>query len=79
MIPRFEYITSNPAILGGKPILKGTRISVEFIMELIESGASVNDIVENYPHLKKTAIQEAVSYAIAMMKNDVIYETVVAA
>jgi uncharacterized protein (DUF433 family) len=79
MIPRFEYITSNPAILGGKPILKGTRISVEFIMELIESGASVNDIIENYPHLKKVAVQEAVSYAIAMMKNDVIYEAVVVA
>jgi uncharacterized protein (DUF433 family) len=76
---RFENIISNPAILGGKPILKGTRISVEFIMELIESGASVNDIVENYPHLKKNAVQEAVSYTVAMMKNDVIYETVVAA
>ncbi len=76
---RFENIISNLAILGGKPILKGTRISVEFIMELIESGASVNDIIENYPHLKKSAVQEAVSYTVAMMKNDVIYETVVVA
>lgn len=57
---RFEYITSNPSILGGKSILKSTRISVEFIMELIESGASVNGIVANYPHLKKVAVQEAV-------------------
>ncbi len=51
MDKEYIYITFNPEILNGKPIIKGTRISVEFIMELIASGASVDDIVKEYPHL----------------------------
>ncbi|WP_245549999.1 DUF433 domain-containing protein [Haliscomenobacter hydrossis] len=46
---QFEHITTNPKILGGKPIIKNTRISAEFILELLASGAAVKDIVEAYP------------------------------
>lgn len=62
MTKQFEHIMTNPKILGGKPIIIGTRISVEFILELIASGASVRDIVEAYPHLKEEAIREAIQY-----------------
>ena len=54
-----EYITSDPAVLGGKPCVKGTRISVEFILELYSSGATIDDILSAYPQLTAKGIQEA--------------------
>lgn len=47
-----KRITANPGILGGKPIIRGTRISVEFILEPLASGANESEILQAYPHLK---------------------------
>lgn len=44
-----ERITVDPAILSGKPIIKGTRISVEFVIELLASEWSIDEILRNYP------------------------------
>jgi len=66
----FDRIVSNPAILGGKPIIKGTRISVEFVLELIASGGSIADIVRNYPFLIEDDVRQAVSFAAQSLKND---------
>ena len=68
----FKYIESNPEILGGKPCIKGTRISVEFILELIASGGSLDDVVKAYPHLTKEGVQEAILYAAQFNKNEVL-------
>jgi uncharacterized protein (DUF433 family) len=68
----FQHIEANPAVLGGKPCIKGTRISVEFILELVASGASIDDIVKNYPHLSKDGVQEAILYAAQFSKNEVL-------
>jgi len=65
---QFEHITTNPKILGGKPIIKDTRISVEFILELLTSGAAVKDIVEAYPHLS----EEAVLFAVFQLKMSLL-------
>ncbi len=56
-------IISNPEILGGKPVISGTRISVELILDRIASGMSVNEILKDYPHLKTNQIQAAIAYA----------------
>jgi uncharacterized protein (DUF433 family) len=48
-----DYIISDKSVLLGKPIIKGTRISVEFIIKLLASGWTVEEILENYPRLKK--------------------------
>lgn len=58
-----KQIVSNPKILSGKPIIKGTRISVEFILELVRSGMSTTDILAQYSHLKKSDIQAALTFA----------------
>jgi uncharacterized protein (DUF433 family) len=71
---QFDFITMNPLILGGKPCIKGTRISVEFILELIASGASIADIVKTYPHLPERGVKQAVEYATSQLKNDVVFE-----
>lgn len=56
-------IISDPKILGGKPIIAGTRISVELILDRIASGMSVKEILNDYPHLTTSQIQTAISYA----------------
>jgi uncharacterized protein (DUF433 family) len=70
----FDKISSDPEILGGKPCIKGTRISVELILEWIASGASVADIHASYSHLEEEAIRQAVQYAAHFMKNEIILE-----
>ncbi len=71
----FSQIVSDPAVLGGKPCIKGTRISVEFIVELVASGASREEIVRAYPHLSIEDVGEALRYAARFLKNEVIIES----
>lgn len=70
----FDRIVSDPEILSGKPIVKGTRISVEFILELSASGASRNQIVETYPHLLADDVEQALRYAARFLKNEIVLE-----
>lgn len=70
----FPLIEANAQILGGKPCIKGTRISVEFILELNASGASVQDIITAYPHLTKEGVQQAILYASQFNRNEVLFE-----
>ncbi len=67
----FERIVTNPAILAGKPCIKGTRISVEFLLELAASGASRDDIVSAYPRLTREDVEEAFQYAAGLLNNEV--------
>ena len=67
-------ITTDLEILGGKPIIKGTRISVEFILELYASGANRDDILRSYPHLTEDDIQAALMYASRFLKNEIVNE-----
>ncbi|MBF0557443.1 MAG: DUF433 domain-containing protein [Nitrospirae bacterium] len=69
-----EKITANPAILGGKPIIKGTRISVEFVLELFASGITEDEILKDYPHLTKEDIHACLEYAAHALKNEIIVE-----
>lgn len=66
-------ITLNPKILSGKPIIEGTRISVEFVLELLSSGMTVAEILNEYPHLKKEDILEAISYAKKTLKHEEVF------
>ena len=59
----WQYITSNPKILEGKPIIKNTRISVALILEWIANDSTIDEIVYEFPQLSKEAIQEAIHYA----------------
>jgi len=75
----FIYITSDPNILGGKPCIKGTRISVEFILELFASGATHQDVLRAYPHLTTEGLTEALLYAARFLKNEIVLLTEVVA
>lgn len=74
----FDRITSDPGILGGKPIVRGTRISVQLILEWMASGATRDDILRQYPHLTAEDVEQALAYAAASMRNEVLLEAKVA-
>ena len=74
----FERITCRPGVLSGKPCIKGTRISVEFVLELAASGASRDDILRAYPHLSAEDVEEAMRYAVHFLENEVLLSAEVA-
>lgn len=71
----FKNIVSDPNILGGKPCIRGTRISVAFILELFASGAGYEDILRTYPFLSREGIEESLLYASYSLKNEYIWIT----
>ena len=60
---RQNYIDSNSEILTGKPIVIGTRLSVEFIADLIANGWSRQQVLDNYPQLTPESLQAAIDFA----------------
>jgi uncharacterized protein (DUF433 family) len=69
----FPRISVDPAVLGGKPVIRGTRLSIEFILELIASGGSRDSITKAYPQLSPEDVDEAVRYAAGFLKNEVVF------
>ena len=68
-----NYIESNPDILFGKPVIKGTRISVELILEKMGKGSTESDLLAAYPHLTSKQIQACMLFASEHLKSEVIY------
>jgi uncharacterized protein (DUF433 family) len=68
-----ERIEINPSILVGKPIIKGTRISVEFVIGLLGQGWTVEQVLEEYDHLMLEDIQACLSYASEVLSSEKIY------
>jgi uncharacterized protein (DUF433 family) len=65
-----DHIHSDPDILGGKPVIKGSRISVEIILEYLADGCSIADVVAAYPHISETEIRAAVAFAHDMISDE---------
>ena len=63
-------IAANPEIFGGKPIIRGLRISVEFILSLLAQGETANAILEDFPELEPDDIRACLAYAHAVIAND---------
>jgi uncharacterized protein (DUF433 family) len=58
-----ERIVVDPEVLAGKPVIRGTRLAVEFILELLAAGQSESDVLSNYPGLTRNDILACLSYA----------------
>ena len=63
-------ITANPEIFGGKPIIRGMRISVELILSLLAQGETTDDLLEDYPELESDDIRACLAYAHAVIAHD---------
>lgn len=67
-----KWIICDPEILSGKPIIKGTRISVGTILQCISSGMTIDDILRGYPTLTKEAVMAALEFAARQMEGEEI-------
>jgi uncharacterized protein (DUF433 family) len=67
-----KRITANPAIFGGKPIIRGMRISVELILSLLAQGATSEELLADYPNLEIEDIRACLEYARAAIANDLL-------
>jgi uncharacterized protein (DUF433 family) len=68
-----ERIVMNPDVLVGKPIVKGTRLSVDFIIGLLAQGWPEQEVLRNYPGLTHEDIQACLQYAAAMLAEEKVY------
>ena len=68
-----DKITVDLNILAGKPIIKGTRIAVEFILDLLANGWTTETILKNYPQLKKEDVTAVLKYAAEILKEEKVY------
>ena len=70
-----EYITIDPHILVGKPVIKGTRIPVTLILNLLAHGHTVKNILDDYPNLTEPALIAAIKYAEDQLNREEIHLT----
>jgi len=73
-----ERITINPKIFGGKPIVRGMRISVEMILGLLAQGTTIEEILEDYPDLEREDALACITYAHAVLANESLEEIEIA-
>jgi excisionase family DNA binding protein len=70
--PLLRRLTTNPQVLAGKPAIKGTRISVELILENLSAGWSMEDILDSYPHISEEDVRACIAYAAALVASEEI-------
>jgi len=66
-------IVTNPSVMMGKPVIAGTRITVELVLEKLAAGETLNQILEAHPRLTREGIQAALSLAAEGLRADVAY------
>ena len=72
------YIESKPTVLYGKPVIKGTRIGVDLVIEKLSYGETVSDLLAAYPQLSAEQIYACLAYATALIRNEEVYYPAVA-
>jgi uncharacterized protein (DUF433 family) len=68
-----RFIEVNPKIMMGKPVIKGTRITVELILEKLSAGETIEHLLEAHPQINKEQVQAALAFAAQSLKGDTIY------
>ena len=68
-----KLIRSNPKVMMGKPVVVGTRITVELILEKLAAGETIEQLLEAHPRLTEEGILAALAFAAAALKADVVY------
>jgi uncharacterized protein (DUF433 family) len=71
-----ERITVDPKVMVGKPVIKGTRLAVEFIIDLLANGWSETQILDSYPGVTHEDVVACLRYANELVKSERVYQTV---
>jgi uncharacterized protein (DUF433 family) len=66
-------IVVDPAVLVGKPVIKGTRISVELVVDLLGRGYTVEQVIQQYPHVTAEDVQACLAYASEVLRSEKVY------
>ncbi len=66
-------IVSDPAVMMGKPVVAGTRITVDLILEKLASGETVEQVLEAHPRLTREGVLAALDYAKRVLRSDIVY------
>ena len=67
------YVDVNPKVMTGKPVIRGTRITVENILERLGAGETFEEIIEAYPQLTRDAIHGALAFAAEVLSGEAVY------
>ena len=73
-----KFIISDPTVMMGKPVIAGTRITVELILEKLGTGETIEEVLSAHPRLTKEAVQAALKFAAESLRADVVYPIAVA-
>lgn len=68
-----EHIESDPKLLGGKPVVRGTRLAVDFILSLLADGWTEQQVLENYPTLTEQGLRAVFAYAAEALRDEALY------
>jgi uncharacterized protein (DUF433 family) len=68
------HIHSDPDIRGGRPIIKGTRLAADFLLDLLANGWTVEQVIESYPNLKMEHLQAVFAFAAECLHQEIIYD-----
>ncbi|SPF52399.1 conserved hypothetical protein [Candidatus Sulfopaludibacter sp. SbA4] len=68
-----EMVVSDPGVMMGKPVIAGTRITVELILEKLAAGETVEQVLDAHPRLSEHAIRAALAFAADALRADVVY------
>ena len=70
-----QLIVSDPRIMMGKPVIAGTRITVELVLEKLAAGETIDDILAAHPRVTREGIYAAMAFAAEALRADVVYPT----
>ena len=73
-----QLIISDPTVMMGKPVIAGTRITVELILDKLAAGETIEEILSAHPRLTRETIQAALKFAAEALRADVVYPIAVA-
>ncbi|MBI1770090.1 MAG: DUF433 domain-containing protein [Bacteroidetes bacterium] len=68
-----DFIEINPKVMMGKPVIKGTRVTVEIILEKLSHGFGFSEILKAYPNLTEEKIKAALAFAAELLNGDAVY------
>lgn len=70
-----QFIEVKPGVALGKPVFKGTRLTVEFVLERLSDGVTADDLIQNYAGLSQDHLRAALAFAAAVLRRDELVHT----